>query len=209
MTWPVGGGWLQDGRTFPPRWLLAPTFAFCAAHSRPGFCCPGGREGSSPHRPHSSPQGSLSLLGELEATEKNKGESMEESKRGSQVSAGWEAQQGGSNRRLQRAGACTHPEAATHQVVNPALSRMGKSLEGQPAVQGYPGDVGDEGLRSLRQPVWVHLGTVCSCRRTKPLLPHPFIVTKSSLNRETMKKIYIPSRAELEAWNLRPGRSSS
>ena len=35
---------------------------------------------------------------------------------------------------------------------------------------------------------------------TKPPPPHPFIVSESSLNRETMKKIYIPSRAELEAW---------
>lgn len=37
-------------------------------------------------------------------------------------------------------------------------------------------------------------------RRTKPPPPHPFIVIKSSLNRQTMKKIYVPSRAELEAW---------
>ena len=38
-----------------------------------------------------------------------------------------------------RAGACTHPAAASHQVVNPALSRMGRAWKGSQQSRGTQG----------------------------------------------------------------------
>ena len=38
-----------------------------------------------------------------------------------------------------RAGACTHPAAASHQVVNPALSRMERAWKGSQQSRGTQG----------------------------------------------------------------------
>lgn len=98
---------------------------------------------------------------------------MEESKKGSQVSAGREASKGGSNRRLQE-GRGVHTLGSSFSAGGEFCPEQdAKSLEGQPAVPEHPGEAGAEGLRSLRQPVWVHLRTMCSCRGQNPLLPIP------------------------------------
>lgn len=168
----MGAGFRTAGPFFHAG-SLTPTFAFCAAHSRPGFCFPGEEGGSSPYRPPSSPQGSLSLLGELEATEKNKGNPRKKAKEGVRCLLDGKPTKGGSNRRLQEGWGMHTPSSSFSPGGESCPEQDGKSLEGQPAVQGHPGDVGAEGLRSLRQPVWVHLRTVCSCRRQNPLLPIP------------------------------------
>ena len=177
MTWPVGGGWLQDGRTFPPRWLPGSHLCFLCSPLKTWFLLPrwGGRLFSTQASLQSS--GIPELAGELEATEKNKGNPWKKAKEGVRCLLDGKPSKGGSNRRLQEGWGMHTPRSSFSPGGESCPEQDGKSLEGQPAVQGYPGDVGDEGLRSLRQPVWVHLRTVCSCREGQnPLLPIPSLL---------------------------------
>lgn len=138
MTWPMGGGWVQDGRTFPPHWLPGSHLCFLCSPLKTQFLLPRWG-GSSPHRPPSSPQGSLSLLGSWKPQRRTRGIHGRKQKRESGVcwmgSPAREAVTGG----YKRAGACTHPAAASHQVVNPALSRMGRAWKGSQQSRGTQG----------------------------------------------------------------------